>query len=267
MKLVIIGGGNMGGAIATSLVKKQALPADDLVIVEMSAERRTQLSEDLGCSVTETFDERLSEADAVLIAVKPQVCEPLMSKIAPMLQESAMVISIMAGISVDQIEKGTHRKAVVRVMPNTPAQIGEGVSAIYPSPAVTSEQVNAVKKIFESNGPAIVCESEDQIDVATAISGGGPAFVFYLAEQMIASATQLGFSKSDADLLVKQTIKGSALLWEDQGLPPDELRRRVTSPKGTTEAAIGKFDSENVGKNLQAGFQAAYNRAKELANQ
>jgi len=264
MKLVIIGGGNMGSAIAHSLINTQTLSKSDLSIVELSARQRERLKS-LGCLIYEEIGPEISSYDGILLAVKPQVSSSVFKAMSPHLHENQVIISIMAGLSIQQMVEELKHTAIVRVMPNTPAQIGEGVSVYFPTESVTSEQCEFTQTIFQSSGIAFAVQNEDAIDAATAISGSGPAYVFYLAEHMLKQAQTLGFSEDEATQLVQQTIKGAASLWQSQSLPVDELRKRVTSPGGTTEAALTTFEKNDVGLGIQKGMQAAYQRAKDLA--
>ncbi|MBF0276979.1 MAG: pyrroline-5-carboxylate reductase [SAR324 cluster bacterium] len=265
MNLVIIGGGNMGAAMADSLIKTKALAPSELLIIETLSERRQYLTEQLGCQIRENIDNEISGYQAVLIAVKPQAASETMQKIAPFLAEKQVVLSIMAGISIAQMVRELQHNSVIRIMPNTPAQIGEGMSVYYATPEVNHDQLNFTQSILKANGSAFAVNDEDGIDAATAVSGSGPAYIFYIAEQIVASAIKLGFSEKEANQLTQQTIKGAVLLWESQSTPVDELRRRVTSPGGTTEAALQSFEKNEIGKKFQEGLQSAYQRAKVLA--
>ena len=265
MNLLIIGGGNMGKAMAHSLLDTQTLSASNLLICETCSSQRELLAKVLACEIVETVGAELAAYNAVLLAVKPQQAPAVLKNIQPHLVPHQVVISIMAGISIAQIERELQHKAVVRVMPNTPAQIGQGMSVFYATPAVTPAQQAFTQALLKANGRAFAVAREEGIDAATAISGSGPAYVFYIAEQMIASAQRLGFSQEEANTLTQQTLKGAVMLWEAQTLAVDELRHQVTSPGGTTEAALKNFEENQVGSQFQKGLHAAYLRAKELA--
>ena len=265
MNLVIIGGGNMGGAIADSLIKTQTLPASQLLIIEQIPERCQFLAQTIGCHTSGTIGEEISSYTGVLLAVKPQNASAVMQELAPCLSPHQVVLSIMAGTAIEQMVRELNHAAVIRIMPNTPAQIGEGMSVYYATAEVSSDQLDFTQSILKANGQVLAVKHEDGIDAATAISGSGPAYLFYIAEQMMASAQQLGFSHQEATQLTQQTIKGAVLLWQSQSTPVDELRRRVTSSGGTTEAALQTFEAFQVGTHFQQGLQSAYQRAKELA--
>ncbi len=265
MNVVIIGGGNMGRAMAHSLVHTQTVSHSDVLVVETVAAKRQQLVDEIDCRVLEKIGTEISQFTGVVLAVKPQVSPSVMQEMVPHLVADQLVISIMAGISTEQMTQQLNHEAIVRVMPNTPSQIGEGMSVYFATPAVNQEQLDFTQKILKPSGQVLAVNSEDAIDAATAISGSGPAYIFYIAEQMIAGAQKLGFSQEEATLLVQQTIKGAVLLWEKQEITVAELRRQVTSPGGTTEAALQTFTTSKVDLNFQQGLQSAYQRAKELA--
>ena len=255
----------MGGAVAQSLIATQTLAPSDLLIIELIPALRENLVKKTGCAIEEKVNEALSRFTGILLAVKPQNASTVMQELAHFLAPNQVVISIMAGISIEQMVSELNHRSIVRVMPNTPAQIGEGMSVYYATEDVSREQLQFTQSILNANGRAFSVEEEDAIDAATAISGSGPAYVFYIAEQMMARAQKFGFSYEQASIMTQQTIKGAVLLWEKQEIPVDELRRRVTSVGGTTEAALLNFEESRVGVLFQEGLQAAYQRAKELA--
>ena len=265
MNLAIIGGGNMGGAMAHSLLATQTIAPSKLMIIELVSTLREDLAQALGCAVRENIDDEISRFYGILLAVKPQNASAVMQDLAPFLASNQVVISIMAGISIEQMIRELNHRSIVRAMPNTPAQIGEGMSIYYGTRDLSSAQLQFTQSILNANGRAFSVDQEDAIDAATAISGSGPAYVFYIAEQMMACAIKFGFSREQASLLTQQTIKGAVLLWEKQSIPVDELRHRVTSPGGTTEAALRSFEQSRIGILFQEGLRAAYLRAKELA--
>ena len=162
------------------------------------------------------------------------------------------------------LEQGLGLSKLVRVMSNTPALLGEGMSVFYASDTVTSEERDWVVQLFSSCGKCLEVQDENAVDAATAVSGSGPAYLFYLAEQMIEVAKTLGFSRDQAELLVKQTLQGASLLLQNEE-SASELRRRVTSPGGTTEAALKRFGEGKVEEHLREGLECAYKRARQLS--
>lgn len=265
MSLVIIGGGNMGGAIARALIQAHILRSEEILMVEMDAEKHSCLSQQLGCKVIPGIDAVLSDYNTIILAVKPQGSVPVMKELSPFLQPRQLILSIMAGVSTATLTEHLNHEAVVRVMPNTPAQIGEGMSAFFATAQVTPEQRNYTKTLFSACGKCLEVPTEDAIDAVTAVSGSGPAYVFYVAEQMMEAAQTLGFSIEDATQMVMQTMKGAVLLWEQKNVSAETLRRQVTSPGGTTEAALRYFEEQQTGNSLQQGIQCAYQRAGELS--
>ena len=269
MEFAIIGGGNMGRAIAFALVEKGVCPPERLIVVDPDPGCRDKLAA-LGCALAEAADERVGRAEVVVLAVKPQVAGEVMAGLRPLLRKGSaaggqVVLSIMAGISLETIRARVGSDALVRAMPNTPAQIGLGMNVYHPTAAVPAGGLTRVEALFRACGEAMRVESEDAIDAATAISGSGPAYVFYFAEQWIAAAESLGFTTAEATKLVQQTITGATELWKRQDLPASTLREQVTSKGGTTAAALEHFQAEKLGEILRQGISWAYRRAKELA--
>ncbi|MCH2266601.1 MAG: pyrroline-5-carboxylate reductase [SAR324 cluster bacterium] len=265
MRLVIIGGGNMGGAILRALVKVEAVSPEDILLIEPDEEKRVILSAATGCSSQAEIDETLRNYDLLLIAVKPQAATPAMELLAQWLLPHQLIISVMAGISLETMKNALGHAKLVRVMPNIPTLIAEGMSIFFASEAVDKQEREWVKTLFSACGTCLEAKDEDAIDAATAISGSGPGYLFYFAEQMTASAKSLGFSETDAQILVQKTIRGATLLWESQQVSPETLRQQVSSPGGTTLAALNHFQEKNVGESIKDGIQLAYQRAKELS--
>ena len=262
-EFVIIGGGNMGFAFASLCLEKKLVDAENLVIVERDAVRRSDLIKKLACRVVEDVPQ--IKRGPLLLAVKPQdmqkACADLASKITP----QTLLLSIMAGMQIESISTalGGHQK-IVRCMPNTPFQSGVGMTAYFPSSAVSEKDLEVVEAILSAGGRCLRVAKEELLDGVTALSGSGPAYVFYFIEAFFKAAAELGFSEDDAHLMAAQTIKGAVELWEGADVSVEELRKRVTSKGGTTEAAIKVFDSKGVFEALKAGIKQAQIRAQEL---
>jgi pyrroline-5-carboxylate reductase len=188
----------------------------------------------------------------------------MLEQLRPHLQTGQVVVSIMAGVPIAALQSGLGHEAVVRVMPNTPAQVGLGMNVYHAAPAVGSAQLRAVEALLQASGEALAVQDEDAIDAATAISGSGPAYVFYVAEHWMNAATALGFSAEQAAQLVQQTLIGATALWKEARVPVATLREQVTSKGGTTAAALEHFEQHQVGAHLEGGMARAYQRAKEL---
>ena len=259
-RLGVIGAGNMGRAIVEGAVRAGILPADAIIVAEPDEQRRAAL-EARGCSVEPRIDE-VAEADAILLAVKPQVFPTLAPDIA--LQRPAVVISVMAGLGSAAIREqlGEHAR-VVRVMPNTPCQIGQGMSAIALGAGAGAEDDALAVAIFEAIG-LVVRVAEDQIDAVTAVSGSGPAYVFLLAESMAKAALDLGLDAEVANTLVRQTILGAGHLLAASQETPAALRAAVTSPGGTTAAAVDVLVAGNLPETVARALHAARDRGREL---
>ncbi|MHC4836263.1 MAG: pyrroline-5-carboxylate reductase [Planctomycetota bacterium] len=254
-----IGGGNMAQAILEGILKAGLFEKDAVWVSDVRPDR--------GVRGTADNVELTQHADVVVLAVKPQVMADVLVGIAGTLKQAALVISIAAGITTDSIRAKLGNVQIVRVMPNTPALVGAGASGLYNAGA-TEEGLKTALDIFSSVGKAVVVENEDLIDAVTAVSGSGPAYYFLLMEEMIKSGVELGLTEEDAKTLVLQTAKGAALLAESaqqRGEGPAILRQKVTSPGGTTEAALKVFAERDVSVMVQEALIAARNRGRELS--
>jgi pyrroline-5-carboxylate reductase len=265
MEFALIGGGNMGRAIATALVEKRVSAPAELLVVDPDPACRERLRP-LGCQLAAEADGRVREARVVVLAVKPQGAAEVMASLHPMLRPGQVVLSIMAGVTLARLREGLGHEALVRAMPNTPAQVGLGMSVYAASPAAEAEGLARVEALLRACGDALRVRDESLIDAATAISGSGPAYVFYVAEYWIKAARGLGFSETEAARLVLQTLIGAAELWKRSEADVTTLREQVTSKGGTTAAALEAFRARQVGEGLMAGIERAHARAKELSH-
>jgi pyrroline-5-carboxylate reductase len=267
--LGIIGAGNMAEAIVRGLLRGNVLRPDQIIAADVSAERRRLFTNELGVNAVETNAQIAAAAPrCLLLSVKPQQMADVLTKLAVDLRNDTLLISIAAGISTAFIE--THlgpgrRWRVIRVMPNTPMLVGQGMAALCRGKNAMPDDLAEARRIFECAAKVIEVP-ESLMDAVTAVSGSGPAYVFYLVEQMIRAGTDLGLSESDARLLASQTIAGSAAMLLASSDPPAELRRKVTSPGGTTQAAITHLDNRAVGQSIVEAVNAAAARSKELGS-
>jgi pyrroline-5-carboxylate reductase len=261
--LAIIGGGRMGEAILTGLLAAKAVEPAHVIVAEPVAERRTTLDAAHGVRTTDSAAEAATSGDVVILAVKPQVLEEVLGELADQVGD-ALVISIAAGMTSARIEtalpEGT---AVVRVMPNTPAMVGEGMSVVSGGRAATAEEVDLARELMALLGMAIVLPEEQQ-DIATAISGSGPAYVALFVEALARAGAAEGLSREDAYTLALQTVKGTAALLEESGMHPEELVEAVSSPGGTTVAAVAGLEAHGFSQTMSAAVSAAVERAREL---
>jgi len=263
MKYAFIGGGNMGHGLAAGLIGKGVCLGEDILMVDPDSAAQER-NANLGCQILVAPDEALSEAPVVLLAVKPQTAPAMYEQVKGFLSPNQVVVSIMAGVTMESLRSGLGHESLVRVMPNTPAQVGLGMSVYHAAPAVTDGQLRAVEALLQASGETLAVSGEDAIDAATAVSGSGPAYVFYMAEHWVAAAVRLGFSQEEATQLVQQTLIGATALWREQREAPGTLRERVTSKGGTTAAALAHFEEHALGTHLETGIERAYQRAKEL---
>ena len=261
MDYAFVGGGNMGYALAAAAVRRGVSEPGRILVADPSGEARRR-AEALGCRTAE----RPSPADArvVVLAVKPQQAPEALAELSGRIGGDQVVVSIMAGIRIAAIQDALRHRAVVRVMPNTPAQIGLGMHVFFADASVTAEQLQTVEALLSASGEVLRGASEDSIDAATAVSGSGPAYVFYLAEHWMRAAEGMGFTPRQAAQLVSQTLRGAVELWRSTGTPPGRLREQVTSKGGTTAAALDAMNEAGVGAAIEAGVRRAYQRAKEL---
>lgn len=260
MKIGILGYGVMGEAIARSLTSA----GFEVGMYDVDPERRAQ-AKAAGLTPYETLEECARSTTTLLLAVKPQqahiVGPELIGKVT-----DHLVISIMAGVTLEKIETLFDARRVVRTMPNTPAQIGKGLTVWIASSEVTADDKQLTTKILNAFGRSVEVLNEELMDAATAISGSGPAYLFLLAEALEASAVELGFTPEQARMLVSETLVGSALLYAgDASISPEELRRRVTSPGGTTQAAMEAINPQTYIELWKKATTAARDRARELA--
>lgn len=261
--LAIIGGGRMGEAIAGGLIASGAFAPESIIVAEPVAERRTELSAAHGVRCVADAARAAYDADIVLLAVKPQVIDEVATSVANDLGD-ALVVSIAAGISCGRLEShlpaGT---AVVRVMPNTPALVREGMSVISAGSEATPEQVDLVRELFSTLGKTIVLDERHQ-DAATAISGSGPAYVALVVDSLARAGVRHGLSRQVAENLALQTVAGTAALIDRTGQHPEQVIDGVASPGGTTIAAIEALEAGGLRSAFAAAVAAAVARAKEL---
>ena len=264
MKILIIGGGNMGKTYARSLLRAHLVQADDLMVLERSPEQAERLrGENIGVVYTDPAA-CLGVADLIILAVKPQDAAALFDKLRPAADPQQVYLSIMAGVKIATIQAGLGVEKVIRAMPNLPAQIGLGMTSYTASDAVTRIELVLVQNLLNTTGKAIYVDDEYAIDATTAISGSGPAYVLYFMQAMIEAAEQMGFNASQAELLVAQTFRGAVELQMKNELTCADWIDRVSSKGGTTEAAMNTFRATSVYEDIKSGAQAALARAIEL---
>ncbi|MCX7939007.1 MAG: pyrroline-5-carboxylate reductase [Thermoflexales bacterium] len=265
LHVAFIGGGVMGEAMIKSLLRSGAIAPERITLAEPNPERRILLSDAYGVHAVMHNAEAVRSADVVVLAIKPQVMNAVLHDLQGAVLPEALIFSIAAGIPIARIQAvlGQHQP-VVRVMPNTPAQIGCGISVWTCTPNVSERQRRAALTILNAMGEEIFVEDEDMLDMATALSGTGPAYVFLFMEALIDAGVHLGFSRPIAEKLVVQTIKGSIEYAIASRLHPAQLRNQVTSPGGTTAAALYELEKGGLRTVISRAVWAAYRRSVEL---
>lgn len=266
-ELALIGAGNMAEAIARGILKSGLYSADQLIAADPSPERRSYFSRELGIRTVEHSAEAAGLAARLLLAVKPQKIDEALSEIRPVVRRGSLLLTIVAAISTGYLELrlGDKSVRVVRIMPNTPMLVGAGASGICTGAHATEADMQLARRIFGSCG-LVVEVSEKLIDAVTSLSGSGPAYVFYLAEAMALAGENQGLPPDVAANLARQTIIGAGQLLAQSPDSPAELRRKVTSPGGFTEAAIKAFEAEGLPATVQTAMDAALQRGKELSH-
>lgn len=271
-RIAIIGGGNIGEALLSGLVADEMgaasdITAKDVVVVDPSSERLNVLRERYGITTTEDPEEAAAEADYVVLSVKPHIIPVVLEQIADTVDANdteTVVVSVAAGVGLNTLEGALAAGVpVVRVMPNTPMLVGKGTSAVAGGRFAGEGQVEAVRALMESVGTAIVVAEKD-MDAVTAVSGSGPAYIFLVAEAMTDAGVQLGLTRATAEKLAIGTIEGAATMLAAGENSPSELRANVTSPGGTTAAALRSLEENGLRKAFFRGLEACADRSKEL---
>lgn len=263
-KTVFIGGGNMAEALLSGMLSAGVVQADQVVVTDIREERLAELKQSYGVGVSTDNLQAVADARTVWLCVKPQQMEEVLTPLKGAAARACWV-SIAAGVTTSSLENylgGGLR--TVRVMPNTPALVKCGAAGIAPGRLADEADVAAVKQALECVGMAVVVEESD-LHAVTALSGSGPAYVFYLIESMLRAGEELNLDPDSARELVLQTVIGAGKLMRETGLSAEELRKRVTSKGGTTAAALETFEQAGVGEGLSFGVKAAAARSRELA--
>ncbi len=263
MKIAFLGGGNMAGALIGGLLAK-GYDRRELCVIELRPDARERLTAQHGVRVSAAPDAATAQADTLVLAVKPQDMRTALSGIPT---KDKLVISIAAGVRIDALSRwlGGHRR-LVRCMPNTPALIGAGMTGMYAAPEVSADERSKAETILGAVGEVVWVADESLIDPVTAVSGSGPAYVFWFIEQLAAAAERLGLPRETSLKLARNTVLGSAKLAAASDQPPGELRRQVTSKGGTTEAALKVFDEEQLAERFLKAIEAASRRGAELGD-
>lgn len=263
-RVTVIGAGAMGGAVVSALAASGTVPAASIVVSEIDDARREAVAAANGATTGSGLPHDTNGAQALVLAVKPQSFQEVAEVLRPAITPSQLVLSIMAGVRLETMESALGTSRLVRAMPNTPAQIGRGMTVWMAGRGVDDADRHRTRQILGSFGAEIEVYAEDMLDAATAVHGSGPAYVFLVAEAWIDAAVGVGFDREIATALVRETLIGSVELWNAGDMSAEALRHAVTSPGGTTAAALDVFEERDFRGGFLAAVAAAYRRSQEL---
>ncbi|MBI2865057.1 MAG: pyrroline-5-carboxylate reductase [Chloroflexi bacterium] len=264
MRIAFIGAGTMAEAMVAGIIENKVTPADHVAASDPVKDRLDYMARTYGIVTTPSNTEAAHAADIVVLAIKPQSLEGALGELRGALETHQLVLSIVAGATISKIANLLEHDVIVRVMPNTPAQIGQGMSVWTATPTVDAQQRHATRSILQALGKEIFTENEKHIDMATAVSGSGPAYVFLIQEAFVDAAVHIGLSRPVAEELVIQTLLGSLIFAQQSGKHPAELRNMVTSPGGTTAEALLQFERAGLRSAFAEAVIAAYDKARLL---
>ena len=264
MEVTFIGGGVMGEVILSAILAEGLVSPQDISVSDISEPRRQYLEQKYAVTALSDNRQAVGRGNIVVLAIKPQNLAEAMAELNSRLNSAQLVLSIVAGASIDTLSLGLNHSRIVRAMPNTPAQIGEGMAVWTATAEVTEQQRGWAGSILSAMGKEIYVDDEKYIDMATAVSGSGPAYIFLFVEALIEAARHIGLPHDMAQELVSQTLLGSTHFLHRSGKEPSELRRMVTSPGGTTAEALARLEKGQFAELVKQAVEAAYNKAKEL---
>lgn len=264
-RLGFVGAGVMAESMIAGLLKKGWVAPDRITASHPREDQRHKLQEKFGIRTTENNRQAAAESDIVMLTIKPQVLQAVMRQLCGALTPQQVAVSVIAGAPIDILVRGLDHPAVVRVMPNTPAQVGQGMSVWYTTPDVTEDQRQRVRAILSALGEELWVDEEKYVDMATALSGTGPTYVFLMMEALIDAGVHMGFPRRIAEQIVLQTVSGSVAFARDSGKHMAELRNMVTSPGGTSAEAIYQMEKGGLRTVLSRAVYAAYQRTQTLA--
>jgi len=264
MKILIIGGGNMGQSFAKSFLHNHIADASNFSVIEKDISKTPELEAIGILNIHQSSGKFIEKFDLVVLAVKPQAFPALSKEMKDFISDEQVVLSIMAGISIANIQNSLEITKVIRAMPNMAAQIGEGMTVFTSSEEVTRIELVTVQNLLESTGKNLYVADEELLNVSTAISGSGPAYVLYFMKAMMESAEELGFTMQQAEMLTYQTFKGIVEFFQISKDSCSDMIQKVASKGGTTEAALQMFEKEAVSKAINKAIKAANQRAIEL---
>ncbi len=265
--IATVGSGVMAEAMIAGLLRGDRVAPDRIVASHPRNERRDQLQAEYGIRACESNLDAVAEADVVVLAIKPQMLARVGRELSGTLRDGQLVISVLAGATTRALSNALGHRQIVRSMPNTPARLGKGMTVWYPTPEVSVEQRAQASALLGSLGAELEVDDEKLVAMATAVSGTGPTYVFLVMEALVDAAVHLGFARHIAHDLVVETLEGSALFAKSSGMHPAELRNMVTSPGGTSAAALHELESGRLRTVLSEAVWAAFRRTEELGRQ
>ena len=263
MKIAFIGGGVMGEALIKSIISREIASAADITVSDISMERQDYLKQTYGVKITDNNNGAITGAEVIVLAVKPQEISHVMGELKN-ISNDQLVLSIAAGVTLQKLREGLSYPHIVRAMPNMPAQIGEGITAWTATAEVTPSQKKLVQSILSALGEEVYVNAEKYIDMATAISGSGPAYIFLIIEALTDAGVHIGLTRSVAEKLVVETVIGSAKTVKLSSKHAAELRNMVTSPGGTTTEGLLQLEKGGLRSLLLQTVIAAYEKAGKL---
>lgn len=263
-KVAFIGSGAMGEAMIKGLLRQNLIPAEFITAADPHTERGNELAGRYGLHFTTDNLEAVKNADVVVLSIKPQMMNKVLTQLKTHVKPEALIISIAAGVTIERIVDHILHPYVVRAMPNTPGQIGEGITVWTCTPEVNPQQRKWAEAVLGAMGETLFVEDENYLDMATALNGSGPSYVFLLMEALIDVGVHMGFSRQVSQKLVQQTMLGSVSYAIQSGMHPAELRNQVTSPGGTSAAALYELEKGSIRTVIADAVWAAYRRSAEL---
>ncbi|MDT8413908.1 MAG: pyrroline-5-carboxylate reductase [Flavobacteriaceae bacterium] len=264
MKILVIGAGNMGLTYAEGMSQAPIIGKRKIMIYDIMPETREAVAKNTNFEVFDKLENCLPKADIVFIGVKPFHCEDLFNEMKALTNPQQIIVSLMAGVRIEQIQNWLGVPKIIRTMPNLPAKVGKGVTSYTESDAVSRVELITVRSLLDTTGVSIHVNSENYIDASTGISGSGPAYIFYFMQSMLEAARKMGFSENDSKVLVSQTFEGAVALFNDDDSSPQTWMNRVASKGGTTRAALDSMEDNNVKELIKEAAFAAFDRAVEM---
>jgi len=264
MKVLIAGYGNMGKTYSNSFISSRFIKPEDIYLLVRDASKIVFENGISASNCFETPTKEIGTFDIIILAVKPQDFKNLANSLKPFLNDNQMILSVMAGVTIATIQKELGCEKIVRSMPNIPTQIGMGMTVFSAANAVDRKELFIIQNLINTTGKSIYIEDENLLNVATAVSGSGPAYVFFFMNAMIKAAVELGFNESEAELLVNQTFMGSVAIQSSYSLSNEDWIKKVASKGGTTESALQIFEIGYLQDIIVNAIKAANNRAIEL---